>query len=178
MKVTLANAFTVTAGWNPFFEKEVTLNCANGDYFCEDFCSKKSQCIIKEGPCRNCIGSDTYLTYIFNYVGKSIVRTEEEVSEYELIDFLKKGMFSTLSAKSIYNHVESFNGSVIKTKFQRLCAPYKDEYPIILYNVEEVSFLLKKPEFVLCNDPSGIKIFRVGKPSDGVDVNFVNEDIE
>lgn len=173
--ITNSYGFTMTADWNPFFEKEVSFNCSEGDYFCQDYCGKSSQCIVKENFCRNCIGSDTYLTYIFNYVGKTIVRSDIEVTDYELLDFVKKGNFSTISAKSIYNHVERFDGSLIKRKFQALCAPYQDEYPLIVYNVEKTSHLLKRPEFIVCNDPSGLKVFKVGKPGDGVETSFIDE---
>ena len=172
LTISSGNAFSVTSDWNPFFVKEVAINCSEGDYFCQDYCGKKSQCLIEEEFCRNCVGSDLYLTYIFNHVGKTIVRAEEEISEYEFIDFINKGMFSTISAKSVYNHVERFNGDLIKGKFQKLCSPYNDEYPIIFYNIEEVSFLLEKPEFLVCNDSTtGIKIFKMGTPADGALLN-------
>jgi len=157
------------SGWNPFFEKEVVVSCNEDEYFCDNLCDEKEKCVFKEKACRDCIGSSVYMTYIFNYAGKSIVRTEEEVPMEDLIIMLKSGLFSTIHAKSIYNHVERFDSPVLKEKFQRLCNPYVDEYPMLVYDVEKVSKKLGKPKYVVCNDPEGVRVFTVGLPADGVD---------
>ena len=171
-------AFRVESGWNDFFEKEVLLKCKVGDYSCEDFCGKTKECKITEEFCRDCIGTSVYLTYIFNHIGKTIVRTEEEVSLYDFYDLVRSNKFSTLTSSSVYNHVDVFGANDLLTKFENLCFPYYDPNPVLFYEVQKVSRLLGKPKFLVCNDLGGTKIFKIGTPGSGVDLILNNESIE
>jgi hypothetical protein len=167
-------AFNVEARWNQLFQKEVVLKCNNGDYFCQDLCGKKLECIFKEKVCRDCIGTSIYLSFIFEYLGKSVVRIDKEASDYELIDLFKSGNFTTLTSKSIYNHVDGFDSVDLRAKFSDLCKPLSDPYPVIVFEKEKGVSPLKNPKFLICNQNSEeirkVDIFYMGNFSDGVEI--------
>ena len=171
---SIANSYEFVSGWSPFFEKELKMVCSEGDYSCDQLCQNDSECLFEEKVCRNCIGSSIYLTHIFDNVGKSIVRREEKASFYELFDLINFKLFSSISSKSIYNHVTGYNSKELKEKFQSLCLPYKVEYPVIIFEMDTISGYLGKPKYLICNDPEGTQIFRMGDSLTGVETGFSN----
>ena len=162
----------VESGWSPFLKKEVTITCQEDESLCDLLCQDQRECKVSEKVCRNCIGTDIYITHVFLNMGRLIVPVEEEVSPYELIDFLSKKQFATLTSKSIYNHVLKFNSKKLKRKFQKMCLPYQVDYPIVFFEVQKISRLLGRPKYIICDDKEqGSVIKRMGNAADAVEIN-------
>jgi len=155
--------------WNYKFEKEVVLTCSQDEYFCEDLCENKERCIIKENVCRDCIGSTPYLTHVFNQIGRSIVSEGIEAPVEDLIELLRDGKFSSISSKSIYNHVDRFGSNKIMSKFESLC-DYESQNPVMIFETQEVSKLLGKPKYLICNNNDNTKLFYLN-PNGGIILN-------
>ena len=41
--------------WNEKLQKDLIVSCEGKELFCKELCGDNSQCIIPEGPCRDCI---------------------------------------------------------------------------------------------------------------------------
>ncbi len=158
-----AYTLEVKSGWNIKFQKEVTLSCSEGEYLCEDLC-EKSTCKIQENFCRNCIGNTVYLTHFFDYLGKSYVNSGDEVTTDEFLALIKSGNFASMTSKTIYNHVEKYNGENLRSKFQSLCEG--DEYPMVFFKVNPTSKRPETVEYVLCRNTPELQIFRMDDRGD------------
>jgi hypothetical protein len=141
--------------WNYKFEKEVILTCSEDEFFCEDLCESKDSCVIKESVCRDCIGSTPYLTHVFNQLGRAIVKSDEAQVE-DLVELLKSEHFSTITSKSVYNHVDRYGTDKLADKFGALC-DFTADKPVMVFEVKEVSNLMGTPKFLVC----GSEIFHV-----------------
>jgi hypothetical protein len=141
-----AQSIEIESRWNYRFEKEVVMSCFDDEYFCEDLCENKTQCVIEEKVCRDCIGSTPYLTHVFNQLGKSIVKSQKAQAE-DLLELLETGHFATINSKSIYNHVDRYGSSVVLDKFKALC---EVDDPTVFFEVETISKLLGKPKLLVC----------------------------
>jgi hypothetical protein len=164
-----AFSLEVTDRWNHKFQKEVVVTCEESEYFCEDLCEKKEQCILKEKVCRDCIGSTIYLTHVFDQIGRSIVASEEAQFE-DMIELLGSNNFSVISSNSVYNMVDALGDKNIEKRFASLCPSQEFSRPTIIFEVKEVSGLLGKPKLIVCNNGENSKIFHVNS-NGGVLVN-------
>jgi hypothetical protein len=152
-----ANALNFKSNWNFKFEKELIISCNEDEYYCDDLCLNQKVCVIKEKLCRDCLGSTPYMTHIFNQIGKSIVSTEEDVLMEDVFDFIKGENFATLTSRSVYNSVDRFNSELMQEKFRSLCVSGDVESPMMIFATQEVSNLLAKGLYVICNE----KAYRV-----------------
>jgi len=147
-----AFALQLESGWNYKFEKEVFLKCTEDEYICDDFCENKKHCRIKEKICRDCVGSSIYMTHFFNNLGKSIVSSGVEIPVEELLAMLENGAFATITAKSVYNHIDFFNGSKIQEKFSFLCQGYNVESPLVFLETNPVSKMPIGAKYLVCGE--------------------------
>ncbi len=150
----------VSERWNYKFQKEVVVNCGEGEYFCDDLCDKKDQCIIKEKVCRDCLGSTVYLTHIFDQIGRSIVASEEAQIE-DMIELLKANRFSIITPTSVYNMVDAMGDKKIEKRFASLCPSEEFKNPMVIFDTQEVSGLLGKPKLIVCNNGENTKVFHI-----------------
>ena len=118
--------------------------------FASRACGEEKMCEFKEGICRDCIGTSLYMTSLFNGMG-SIYRSTEFVRSSELLDLIERGDFITLSSRSIYNHVESFDSDKLKARFQVLCRD-GSEYPLVFIAAERGSRLPGDVLYVTCGN--------------------------
>ncbi len=164
-----ASSIEVKDEWNHRFQKEVVISCGESEYFCDDLCGKKDQCVIKEKVCRDCIGSTVYLTHIFDQIGRSIVASDDAQIE-DVLDLLKSNRFSTISSNSVYNMVDGTGNKDIERRFASLCPSEEYSKPVIIFETQEVSGLLGKPKLVVCNNGKNTKVFHID-PNGGVIIN-------
>jgi hypothetical protein len=167
--VNSAFSIEVADRWNYKFQKEVIINCTESEYFCDDLCGKKDQCVIKEKVCRDCLGSTVYLTHIFDQIGRSIVASEEAQIE-DMIELLETKRFSAITSTSVYNMVDAMGDKKIEKRFASLCPTEEYKNPVVIFETQEVSGLLGRPKLVVCNNGENTKVFHVN-PNGGVLVN-------
>ena len=166
----------IESRWNDFFQKEITTTCSEDHGFCEEVCGDKYFCVIKEKPCRNCMGTSVQMHHIFQNIGRIYV-SREEVTNYELRDLLSSKNFSTITSKSVFNNVSRFNNFSLRGKFMSLCPGLKVKYPIVFFDVNETSKRLGDVRYVACQRPGEeLKVFRM--VSDGNTELFFEDDSE
>ena len=115
-------AFEVKEAWNSRNQKIVSITCFNNTNMCDRLCRDDRQCNIPEPSCTDCVGTSIYMTYLFQEMGRYIRNTHIELDDYALIDLLDSGRFISLSAKSVYNHVDSFNSFALQRRFRSMCS--------------------------------------------------------
>mgnify|MGYP000247618367 FL=1 len=142
--------YSVESGWNDSYQKELSFYCAEGDTLCHDLCENDSVCKVKEETCHNCIGTSITLTYIFNYMGKAYTNTGVEANEADILSKVETKSFVTLSSKSIYNHVDSFNSMSLRKNFRSLCTD-GTMYPIVFFDKNVRTQKIGDVQFVFCN---------------------------
>lgn len=147
---TNSMAINYESVWTEDFRKNVIMSCSEEEFQCEDLCGQKT-CEIKEKVCRNCIGSDVYVTHIFRDMGRSFRNLGNEVSYYEVLERLSEGKFATFTSRSIYNQIERFDSVGLRKKFQSLCSN-ETEYPVVVFKIAEVSRKLEEVQFVICGN--------------------------
>jgi hypothetical protein len=155
-KLTTAFAFEINEVWNHQNKLQLEINCADGDRFCNDLCHHNDSCEIEEKICYNCVGTSLPMNSIFEQMGQKYRNTEEEVSPYELIDFLTQKKFISFTSKSIFNQIDAYDSPLLKTRFQGLCSTHVS-YPIVLFELGNSSYSPKNVKYVLCSD----KIFKM-----------------
>lgn len=147
-------ALSVSNNWemDTHFEKYVTLSCSKEDNECRNFCRRDNDCRYAETPCRNCLGSNLKMSYIFGEIGRAYRNNGVEINWDHVYDLLRTGRFVTLNAKSIYNHVTRFNSISIRRKFLALC-PDADGVvePLAFFSTNEIGEI-NEPQFIACND--------------------------
>lgn len=149
--INTAGAASFSSSWNKKFEKIVKMSCLEDDSTCERYCNNKTECLIPENVCHNCIGTSVSITYIFSYLGLNLMNSEEKVSIYEMTGLLKSGRFVSLTAKSIYNHVYSYNSISLRRKFRSLCSNGARN-PIVFFDSNSGSKTIGKVRFVSCDE--------------------------
>lgn len=143
-------AISYTSVWTEDYRKNVVMSCSADEFQCDDLCGK-STCEIKEKVCRNCIGSDLYITHIFRDMGRSFRSTGFEISYYEVLERLTKGFFASFTSRSIYNQIDRFDSAPLRKKFQSLCLN-DTKYPVVVFKVDNISRKLEEVQFVICGD--------------------------
>ena len=133
-------------------KKEVLLSCSQDEYFCDDFCGVKEKCLIEEEVCRDCVGSSIYLTHLFNNLGKSIVSSGESAQVEDLLTLFESGSFATITAKSVYNHVDYFNGKKIQAKFSALCETDDSDGAILVLETNPISKIPQGARYLICGE--------------------------
>lgn len=136
--------------WTVDYKKNVIMSCSEDEYQCEDFCGN-SRCEIKEKVCRNCMGSNILISHIFRDMGRSLINTGIEISNYEVLEVFDSKNFATFTSKSIYNIVERFDSLTLRRKFQSLCSN-NTKYPIVVFSTEKISRKLDQVKFVICGN--------------------------
>ena len=166
----------INTRWNDFFQKEVTVTCSEDHAFCEEVCNDKYFCVVKETPCRNCLGTSVQMHHIFKNMGKVFV-AKEEVTSYEIRDLLSSKNFVTVTSKSVFNNVTRFNNSELRRQFMTLCPEKRIKYPIVFFDRDEVTNRLGDVRFVACQKPDGeLSVYKM--EDDGNLEIFVEEDEE
>lgn len=143
-------AFQVTPNWNAKFEKEITIECSEPAQ-CLEICDEEKSCTVKEETCTNCLGSDVFLTFIFNEMGRVIQNNQSEILATEVIDLIKSGFFTTINSKSVYNHVDSYNSLSLRRKFRSLCSD-STQYPLVFISQDNRNRKLDEILFVQCDN--------------------------
>ncbi len=116
--------------WTERAEKNLSLTC-EGEETCVRYCQEKESCTVVEKVCKNCVGTSLAMTFAFNEMGRSLVASEK-LDDYALFDLLEKNSFVSLTSRSVYNLVERFDSSSLKTKFRSLCED-GTRYPVVFF---------------------------------------------
>lgn len=157
---TLSFSAEIENRWTAYYTKELTITCEYDHTMCEEVCGDRYFCVLPEKPCRDCMGTGPYMTYIFSEMGRMLV-SGNEVSDYELIDLLKSGNFASINSKSVFNQFTSFNSPQLRKQFQSLCSEINDEYPLVFFEVDSVSYKLGEVKYVYCRDGKDSKILEM-----------------
>ncbi len=153
-------ALEISSGWTSSYEKEIAISCNDGEENqCNYLCGSDTRCSIVEGYCRDCAGTSLYLKVLFSEMGSRYHNSKRSVDVYDFFDFIVAGDFITISSKSIYNFVTSYNSFELRMRFQELCG-YEDPYPIVF--LESSARQLGQIRYVACNLPqSGLSIMEM-----------------
>ena len=171
-----AYAFKVESRWNTQFKKEVVLNCEGNSLECYSICANEKECVVYEKPCKDCIGTSVFMTHLFENIGKSYVNSMYEVSLYEFFKYLNRGLFSTVSSRSIFNHVSKFDNPELKERFMSLCED-STEYPNVFIGVEPVTRTPNSVMYVSCLDNNkNTRVFKM-ETYGGVDITPYADDL-
>lgn len=142
------SAYEVSEFWNDKNQKMVKLSCSEDEVICESLCDHQSQCLVPEPSCVDCVGTSIYMTFLFQEMGRYIRSTSQEWDEYSFIELLKEGRFISLSSKSVYNHVDSFNSPALQRRFGSLC-PDSTPTPVVFFE-QQNSSKIGNPLMVWC----------------------------
>ena len=151
IKLNLVNAFDVHEVWSDQNKLHLKFQCQSTDRFCYNLCNQNENCSIEEKMCFNCVGTGLLINAIFEQMGVLFQSTREEISPYELIDFLNQKNFVSFTSRSVYNQIDSYDSPAIKARFQSLCEGSVD-YPVVLFELSKVSHAIIKVKYVLCNE--------------------------
>lgn len=149
---TQVSAVSLSNNWvnEDAFTKKVTIRCSEEDNECRNFCGRSDACTYIEKPCRNCLGSNLKMTYVFTEIGRAYRNDGISYRWDHIFDLIKAGRFVSLTSKSIYNHVTRFNALSMRRRFSALCEDAGREItPIALFSVDAVGEL-EEPKYVVC----------------------------
>ena len=151
----IANSFALDfkTNWSDSFEKSIVMTCSVDDSQCRETCGNEKQCVFAEEVCRNCIGTSIYMTHLFKTMGQVYRNNGVEVTTDEVVSLLASGSYASISAKSIYNHVDKFNSRSLRVRFQSLCSNSTQE-PIVILSMNKKTKILGDVQYVLCQDES------------------------
>jgi hypothetical protein len=153
---TLAIAtYDIKENWDENLRPVVTFSCPKNSKVCIRLCGHQMSCTIKSMNCVNCISSGSQMYYLFNSFGRQI-RAADEVSVYELLDFLKIGNFISFSGATIYNQFDSASSGAAQERFRQLCENGY-ENPITFFELVGRNLDVSKARFLAC----GSSIYRL-----------------
>lgn len=149
-------SYEISESWDSNLRPVLNFKCSSKTNVCNHLCNDPQICSVRTSTCTNCISSGIRMSYLFNAFGKDISRSEDEVSIYELIDFIKKRQFITFSAKSIYNQFDSASSNAPEARFSTLCDNgFKS--PVTFFESEGRELNVSKARFLFC----GTRIYRL-----------------
>jgi len=146
--------------WTPNFRKELVVTCDGSDLFCESLCEATSQCVIKEGPCRDCIGTSLKINHLISEIGNTILNDGVVANKTSVVESLKSNRFVTFVAQDVYNVIDAARSVRAFKKFEDLC-PDESVNQILFLSVEPRTREIIKPEFVYCDYFDRTEIFEV-----------------
>jgi hypothetical protein len=155
-------------GWNQQNRLQLEIRCDSTNRLCNDLCQHNDYCKIEEKICINCVGTSMLMNSIFEQMGMKYRSTNEEVSSYELIDFLNNKNFVSFTSKSIFNQIDSYDSPALKSRFQSLCSE-NVAYPLVIFELNPNSFMPRSVKFVIC----GEKIYRMSDLPEILTNNFI-----
>lgn len=138
--------------WTQDREKAVQISCDKEDpYICDDICDSKTQCIVKEGICKNCIGNSLFITNFYKNIGSLIINSGEFLDRDEIVPILSEGNFVTLEANSIYNTLTEFDSKQMRAQFAKLCPWTTKSGPTVFARVHPVTREPDGYHYVFCD---------------------------
>ena len=141
------SAVSLETVWTMSSEKELHLYCAQTeDETCLQFCGDES-CIVSEPVCKNCVGTSVTMTYIFKEMGRVYI-AGEKLDDYYLYDLLNNQNFVSLTSRSVYNLVYSFNASSLRRQFRSLCND-GTAYPVAFFS-KNAAGEISRPDALWC----------------------------
>lgn len=146
--------------WSSDLNQELVINCEGHESLCKETCQDQYQCRIEAGYCRNCIGTNLFLSYFYQEVGRWFTNSREKVSSEFLQEYLKDQKFILLTASSPYNIFSSVNDMKIERAFNSLCTADWNSFPIVL-GVLNKRKELTKVTAVICHGDNGAEIFKL-----------------
>lgn len=135
--------------WTSEFKKELVMTCEESSSLCQNVCGDSQSCIINEGACRDCIGTNLVMTNFITGVGRTIVNSGVVSSEDTLAYVLANGMFATFQANDVYNVIDGVNSIKAIKRFEKLC-PEESSNQIVLLEVHPLTRKILRPAFVYC----------------------------
>lgn len=144
------HAQVLEINWTSGFRKEINVTCEANDLFCETLCNASSQCIVPEGPCRDCIGTSIKMNHLITEIGNTITNKGLVANKSRAIEALKSNRFITLTAQDVYNVIDAARSVKTFKKFEKLC-PEESVNQILFLSVNSTSREIKRPEFVYCD---------------------------
>ena len=173
IKLNSVNAFDVHEAWSDQNKLHLKFQCQSIDRFCYNLCEQDDKCLIEEKMCFNCVGTGLLLNAIFEQMGVLFQSTRDEITNYELIDFLNQKNFVSFTSRSAYNQIDSYDSPAIKARFQSLCEGLVD-YPVVLFELNNVTHAISRVKYVLCND----RIFRMSDSPEVILNEFIKKNDE
>ncbi len=137
------------SSWNEKLQKDLIVSCEGKELFCKELCGDNSQCIIPEGPCRDCIGTSLMMTNLLSEMGRTIVNSEVLSDKEEFLNFLRSGKFVTLIPNDVYNVIDASSSISAMKKFEKLC-PKDSLDQIVFLNVDPFTRKVLSPKAVYC----------------------------
>jgi hypothetical protein len=159
-------AFEFKVDWNEKYQKVVELSCNEDITLCREICEDEKSCEFREKACRNCIGSTIQMTYIFSEMGRSFINTGVEAKVDDILDLIQTKKFVTLTSRSIYNHVDRFNGMELQNQFRSLCSN-EVKYPVVFFSKER-NGRIGSVKYVSC----GNQVFEMSQNSEVLVADF------
>ncbi len=128
-------ALNLSTEWTMESRKMIHVSCEEDETVCQNFCQGHMACMTEEKVCKNCVGTSIAMTYAFQEMGRSIV-AGDQLDPYFLFDFLSQKNYVTLTSRSVYNLVDSFDSMSLRRKFRSLCQD-GTRYPMVFFNKTE-----------------------------------------
>lgn len=136
--------------WTETFRKELVITCQTRDNTCLSVCQKTSECVIKEGACRDCIGTSVRFSRMIDELGNLIQNDGSYAPLNRVLDLVTSGNFVSLVPNDPYNVIDGINSVRGIKKFEDLC-PVGSQKQILLASVDVDSRKIDKPEVVICD---------------------------
>ena len=143
-------AQVMEVNWTRNFRKELSITCDASDLLCENLCEATSQCVIQEGPCRDCIGTSLKMNHLISEIGNTILNNGFSADKKVILETLKSRSFVTLTAQDVYNVIDAARSVRTFKKFESLC-PEESVNQILFLSVEPRTREIIRPEFVYCD---------------------------
>lgn len=146
-----SKAYEYHEQWSNDNRLYLQLSCTENESLCLEFCQKKNQCTFFAGDCKDCIGTNMQMNQIFDQMGIAFRNSGESVDLEELKHFLAHKSFVSITSKSIYNQIDSYDSPALKWRFQNLC-PNNVDYPIVLFELNPQFKTIKNISMVICGE--------------------------
>lgn len=139
--------------WTETLNHELVLNCSEEEGLCQNICNKADQCKIKQTTCRDCIGTNLFMSHIFQSFLESYSLTGRELSEAEVSDYLIKNKFVSISGSSPFNVFDDVGSNRFERQLTSLCGGM-DSFPLLLGSLKK-NGAIRSIDFLICHDEMG-----------------------
>jgi hypothetical protein len=157
---TISYGWEALEKWNDHLEQELIINCHEGETLCHEVCGSHDQCRRPSNSCHNCVGTGVLLSHFYQNVGSWYMNSGHEISENNLVNFLKEKQLIVLTSSSPFHIFGPIGDRQTEFNFNKLCPNLIDPFPIVLAELTERG-LLHKPSLVICHADEGTKAFEI-----------------
>jgi hypothetical protein len=155
-----AHSWEAKEDWSSDLNQELVINCESNETLCRETCNEQYQCRVEAGYCRNCIGTNLFLSYFYQEVGRWFSNSKEKVSSEFLKGYLQNKNFILLTASGPYNIFTSVNDMRMEQAFNSLCPSKWNSFPVVIGALNRRQELTKVVA-VICHGDAGAEIFKL-----------------